>query len=227
MFGRWACKFLILTVIVLMKLDLAFEIQHDSSMTMEWLDKTDRDSLLLRPAVLVERRKVYNWLVASEATRSIMGPPYFPEYPVPGWEKFCTDYSEHFFLPEGDGYGRVFILCARGREIGYIGYFGLNNWRGLAELEICIASSSDCGQGLGPRAIRELADKLLEYSTVEGVVARPSRRNRRAVTAFRKAGFIHYDSLVHELPTWIFSVGLYYRDGEILLRSRDSFVKSD
>lgn len=193
---------------------------------MERLDKTDRDSLLLRPAVLVERHKVYNWLVASEATRSIMGPPYFPEYPLPGWEKFCADYSEHFFLPEGDGYGRVFILCAGEREIGYIGYFGLNNWRGLAELEICIASSVDCGQGRGPRAIRELADKLLEYPTVDGVVARPSRRNRRAVTAFRKAGFIHYDSAVHQLPAWIFSVGLYYRDGVVLLRSRDSFVKS-
>lgn len=102
-------------------------------------------SLLLRSAVFEDRRKVYTWLVASDATSSIMGPPRFPDYPVPEWEKFCADYPEHFFLPEGDGYGRMFILCAEGREIGYISYCGLNNWQGLAELEICIAASADWG----------------------------------------------------------------------------------
>lgn len=194
---------------------------------MDRFNKIGGDIPQLRPAVLADRRKVYNWLVDSNATPSIMGPPRFPDYPVPGWEKFCADYSEHFFLPDGDGYGRVFILCAEGREIGYIGYFGLNKWRGLAELEICIAASADCGRGWGSSAIRRLADELLGHSTVGSVVARPPIRNRRAIAAFRKAGFARYDSMVHELPSWIFSVGLYYRDGVILLRGRDSAGKND
>lgn len=210
-----------------MKLDLTHETRHNLPVIMDQMNKTDRNSLQLRPAVFADRRKVYHWLVASDATRSIMGPPYFPDYTVPGWEKFCTDYSEHFFLPDGDGYGRMFIICMDGREIGYIGYYGLNGWRGLAEVEICIAASADCGRGWGSSTVRRLADELLEHSTVESVVARPSRRNRRAIAAFRKAGFVQYDSMVHELPPWIFSVGLNYRDGVILLRSRDSFKIDD
>lgn len=191
------------------------------------IDITGDPPLLLRPAVSADRRKVFGWLVESEATRAIMGPPHFPEYPVPGWEKFCADYSEHFFLSDGDGYGRVFILCVDGREIGYIGYFGLNNWRGLAELEICIAASMDCGQGWGSRAICQLADQLLAHTTVENVIARPSRRSRRAIAAFRKAGFVDYDSTLHRLPIWLFSVGLNYCDAVIMLRDRTSLKTND
>lgn len=173
--------------------------------------------MLLRPAASTDRRQVYNWLVASDATASIMGPPRFPDYPVPEWEKFCADYSEHFFLPDGDGYGRVFILGVGGREIGYISYYGLNNWHGLAELEICIGASADCGRGWGSLAIRQLADELFTRPAVHGLIVRPSRRNRRAIAACRKAGFVHYDSRLHELPAWVFSVGLNYRDAVVLL----------
>ncbi|HEX7026461.1 MAG TPA: GNAT family N-acetyltransferase, partial [Gammaproteobacteria bacterium] len=112
-------------------------------------------------------------------------------------------------------------------EIGYIGYFGLNNWRGLAELEICIASSMDWGRGWGTRAIRRLADQLLVHATVENVIARPSPRSRRAIAAFRKAGFVDYDRTLHRLPTWIFTVGLNYRDAVVLLRKRDSSKTHD
>lgn len=207
-----------------MELDFSSQKRHDLLATMNSVDNSDKTdlTLLLRPAVSTDRRKVFGWLVASEATSSIMGPPHFPEYPLPGWEKFCADYSEHFFLPDGDGYGRLFILSAAGREIGYVAYFGLNNWRGVAELEICIALSADCGRGYGSAAIRQLADKLLAHSTVESLVARPPRRNARAIAAFRKAGFVHYDPVLHQLPAWVFSVGLYYRDAAMLLRTRDS-----
>lgn len=204
-----------------MKLDVSRKKRRGMPVTMDVLNKIDkpRDLPLLRPAVPGDRRRVYSWLVDSDATRAIMGPPHFPEYPVPGWEKFCADYSEHFFLPEGDGYGRIFILCMEGRELGYIGYFGLNNWRGVAELEICIASSADWGQGWGSGAIGQLSKKLLAHSTVESVVSRPSRRSRRVIAAFRKAGFDLYDARSHRLPTWIFSVGLNYRDVVIMLKT--------
>lgn len=210
-----------------MKLDLAYEMRHDLPVVMDQINKTDKSYLQLRPAVFADRRKVYHWLVASDATRSIMGPPDYPDYPVPGWEKFCADYPEHFFLPDGDGYGRMFIICMGGREIGYIGYYGLNGWRGLAEVEICIAASADCGRGWGSSAICWLGDTLLEQPAVDGFFARPSGRNRRAIAAFQKAGFVHYDSKVHKLPGWVFTVGLCYPDAVTLLQNRESSTMSD
>jgi diamine N-acetyltransferase len=174
--------------------------------------------ILLRHAVFSDRRRIYDWLIASEASPWIMGPPAFPDYPASTWEKFCADYSEHFFLPEGDGYGRMFMISAEGREIGFISYYGLNNWNGFAELDICVAASSDYPHEPGSYAIRLLSDELFAHPTVEGIIVRPSRRNARAIAACRKAGFVHYDSRLHRLPGWAFSVGLDYSDPIILLR---------
>lgn len=53
-----------------------------------------------------------------------VGPPQFPDHPILTWEEFCADYSNRFFCPEGDGFGRLFIIGAKQREVGCIGYDG-------------------------------------------------------------------------------------------------------
>ncbi len=68
--------------------------------------------VLLRPASLDDRRTVYEWLAASDATPMMMGPPQFPDHPIPTWQEFCADYSDRFFRPEGDGFGRLFVIRA-------------------------------------------------------------------------------------------------------------------
>lgn len=60
----------------------------------------------------------------------MMGPPLFPDHPIPTWQEFCADYADRFFRPEGDGFGRLFVIGEGQREIGCISYDGLNNWRG-------------------------------------------------------------------------------------------------
>ena len=51
----------------------------------------------LRPAVASDRRQVYEWLARSDVTPSMMGPPDYPDHPIPSWEEFCADYLPHYF----------------------------------------------------------------------------------------------------------------------------------
>ncbi len=176
-------------------------------------------ALSLLAARLDERQKVYEWLVASDATTAMMGAPEFPDNPIPTWEQFCEDYSDSFFLPQGDGFGRVFIIRAQGRQIGCISYDGLETWCGIAELDIWIGSSEDWGHGWGSSAIRELSDQLLGHGTVEFLIIRPSRRNTRAIAAYRKAGFAFHNPQFHCLPLWVDTDGLDYRDSVVLVRA--------
>lgn len=179
-----------------------------------------RSVIVLRPASLNERRRVYEWLAASDATPMMMGPPQFPDHPIPTWEDFCADYTERFFRPEGDGFGRLFVICAEGRDIGCISYDGLDNWHGIAELDIWIGSSADRGRGWGSMAVRELSSRLLRHPTVESLIMRPSRRNSRAIAAYRKAGFGFYDPALHQLPESLLSKGFDYADAVVLVHTR-------
>lgn len=180
----------------------------------------ERPAVSLRPASLHDRRRAYEWLAASDATLEMMGPPRFPDHPIPTWGEFCADYADRFFQPEGDGFGRLFIVCAGERNIGCISYDGLDGWRGIAELDIWIGSSADWSQGWGSAAIRELSGRLLSHPTVECLIIRPSRRNSRAIAAYRKAGFTLYDPASHDLPASMLSTGLDYADAVVLVHSR-------
>ncbi len=149
----------------------------------------------------------------------MMGPPQFPDHAVPTWEQFCADYADRFFCPQGDGFGRLFVIRANEREIGCISYDGLDNWHGIAELDIWIGSSADWGHGWGSLAIRELSSQLLRHPAVESLIMRPSRRNARAIAAYRKAGFVSYDAALHQLPESVLSTGLDYADAVVLVQN--------
>lgn len=156
----------------------------------------------------------------------MMGPPQFPDHPIPTWQEFCADYADRFFCPEGDGFGRLFVICADERDIGCISYDGLDDWHGIGELDIWIASSVDWGHGWGSLAIRELSGQLLRHPMVEHLIMRPSRRNARAIAAYRKAGFAFYDPSQHQLPESLLSTGLDYADAVVLVLTRDLAPKA-
>jgi len=150
----------------------------------------------------------------------MMGPPRFPDHPIPTWEQFCADYEDRFFRPDGDGFQQLFVISAEQREIGGISYDGLDTWHGIAELDIWTGSSADWGHGWGSMAIRELSGRLLRHPAVESLIMRPSRRNLRAIAAYRKAGFTLYDPVLHQLPELVFSTGLDYADAVVLVLQR-------
>lgn len=120
-------------------------------------------NIILRPAVPDDRKAIYTWLAHSDITAEMMGPPRFPELPVPSWEAFLDDYLPHYFTDTDPGRGRCFIIEAKGRPVGQITYNEIDRSTQSVELDIWLAGSHCCCKGYGTDAIRTLCRYLEEY----------------------------------------------------------------
>jgi len=147
------------------------------------------NKIRLIPAQETDRKKIYNWLCKSDLTSSIMGPPKYPEHPIPTWAEFCNEYPLSFFNASGDGKGRVFIIMANDNEVGTIGYDLLNKEKDRAILDIWMKAEQYCGHGYGSDALNALSVYIYENYRVTNFLISPSERNKRAVAAYKKAGF--------------------------------------
>jgi diamine N-acetyltransferase len=143
----------------------------------------------LRPAIEDDRRDIYEWLVASDVTPSMMGPPIYPDVSIPTWDEFSDDYAPHFFDGSRPDCACSFIIEVDGEAMGHISYDGLDSERSIAELDIWMRSQACCGRGYGTDAMVALMRHLDAHFVVETFIVRPSRRNQRAVRAYEKAGF--------------------------------------
>ena len=144
----------------------------------------------LRPATANDRRMVYDWLVHSDCTVSFMGEPTYPDMPLPTWEEFCSDYKLYFFNGSLPGKGRSFIIMCDGVPAGHINYNDIDCETKRTELDIWMSSELYCGHGYGTYALQSLCGYLKNYHNVYEFVIRPSARNKRAIRAYTKAGFI-------------------------------------
>ena len=143
----------------------------------------------LKPAQESDREKIYNWLCKSDLTSSIMGPPKYPEVPIPTYEEFCNEYPLSFFNAAGDGIGRVFIITADDTEIGTVGYDLLDKEKNRVVLDIWMKAEQYCGQGYGSDALNTLSTFICDNYGIFSFLISPSARNERAVVAYKKAGF--------------------------------------
>lgn len=143
----------------------------------------------LRPAQECDRRAIYQWLAESDLTSLMMGPPHFPDAPVPTWAQFCKDYGPHFFDGTRQEVGQSFIIEVDGPAVGHVNYDGLGSGRGVAELDIWLRAGEVCGKGYGSDALVALTHHLHETFGVIEFIMRPSRRNSRAIQAYARAGF--------------------------------------
>jgi diamine N-acetyltransferase len=152
-------------------------------------------SVHVRPTTLADRRAVWEWLACSDLTASMMGPPAFPENPVPTWEEFCADYGPHFFDGSRPERGRSFIIerCDMGEAVGHISYDGHGARPRFAELDMWMRDSSCCGRGFGSEALRLLSNHLQHALDIREMILRPSARNVRAIRSYEKAGFTLLD----------------------------------
>jgi diamine N-acetyltransferase len=174
-----------------------------------------RGSLVtLRPAGEPDRRAIYQWLAESDLTRSMLGPPDFPDAPVPTWDQFCEDYGPHFFDGTRQEVGRSFIIEADGEAVGHVNYDGLDLERGIAELDVWLRSNEFCGHGYGSDALVGLTRYLHETFGATEFILRPSRRNTRAIRAYAKAGFALLP-LTNEQQAEIYGPG-DYRDTMVM-----------
>ena len=119
----------------------------------------------------------------------MMGPPNYPDLLIPTWDEFCADYLPHYFDDSEPYTGRCFIIVAGGQDVGVVCYNNIDDQRRLTELDIWLRSEADCGKGYGSNALRLLCAHLHEAYQVAEFIVRPSKRNRRAIAAYQRAGF--------------------------------------
>src|SRR5690348_8303951 len=98
--------------------------------------------VILRPAGPEDRRLIYEWLAHSDVSHTMLGPPTFPERPVPTWEEFQADYAAHFFDDSAPELGRCFLILARGEPVGQVSYndIWVREGRRQTELDIWMRS---------------------------------------------------------------------------------------
>lgn len=147
--------------------------------------------ITLRPATMQDRRQVFEWLAHSDLTSSMLGPPHFPENPVPTWEEFIDDYYEYFFDGSQPESGRCFIIQLNATPIGQINYNKIYKEEGLrfTELDIWLADSRYTNKGYGTDALKTLCHYLHNELACKKFIIAPARQNIGAVKAYQKAGF--------------------------------------
>lgn len=154
------------------------------------------DLVSLRPAEPADRRPIYEWLAQSDITHMMLGPPTYPDAPVPDWEEFSEDYPEYFFDGSAPLKGRCYIIEAEGRPVGQINHDVISGDPLSTWLDIWLRGSEVSGKGYGPDAIQALCRYLKrEYRCSRFLIA-PSGRNRAAVKAYQRAGF----RIIREVP---------------------------
>lgn len=151
--------------------------------------KIERYNIDLKPAQESDRKRIYNWLCKSDLTSSVMGPPEYTEYPIPTWKSFCDEYPLSFFNATGDRIGRVFIIVANGEDVGTIGYDLLDIEKNRVVLDIWMKAEKYCGRGYGSAALHTLSVYIHEHFGITQFSISPSKRNKRAMAAYQKAGF--------------------------------------
>jgi diamine N-acetyltransferase len=150
-------------------------------------------NIKLRPATLADRRKIFEGLTRSDITPSMMGPPDYPDHPIPSWEEFKEDYRPSYFEEHTDTPGKNFIILAGTAEVGTIGYDNLDWQKGSVDLDIWMRAEEYCGCGYGTDAVDSLVNYLHSTYGVNEFRVDPSARNTRAIHAYRKSGFSEID----------------------------------
>lgn len=145
--------------------------------------------ITIEPSKPDDKRKVYEWLCLSETTKSHMGPPNFEDTPIPSWEEYCEDFKDYYFDGSKPECGQLWIIKHRDEEVGAICYSSFHLKGKSAELDIWMGTEKNCGKGLGSESIKIFCDYLKHHRGIERFIIRPSKRNRRAVRAYEKAGF--------------------------------------
>ena len=206
-------------------------------MKNEYENKTSGGDLTvsLRRATVNDRRQIYRWMAQSDATAEMLGPPTFPDCPVPTWEEFADDFSiEEFFQPgppadNTQDWGECWVIGVQNRKDGPVTEVGQINFsderedndptsEGLAELDIWIGARQWWGMGIGAKAIDALASILRGYGFTT-LLIRPSARNKRAVAAYKRAGFVEQSNQSGTLPAWVYDPADWdYRDSLVLVR---------
>src|SRR5687767_14093926 len=147
--------------------------------------------MLLRPTLSL-RKTVYDWMTTPGIVEQMIGPPTYPDIPVPSYKQFCTDWTVPHWTHEAPELGRVFLMAADGDLVGCTAQNGVviaGDGRRTAELDLWLAGPALIGRGYGRRAISALCDLIADDLGVETAFLQPSARNVVAQRSYAAAGF--------------------------------------
>lgn len=151
--------------------------------------RTLNQEVKLAETKTTDKEKIYNWLANSNLTSEMLGPPIFPDNPVPTWEEFDEDYLDYFFDGSKPFSGRCFIILFQNEEVGQINYNPIDPKTKTTELDIWLSDKKFTGKGIGTKAIQILCSYLFEKMDCKKIIIQPSRRNTNAIKSYQKAGF--------------------------------------
>jgi RimJ/RimL family protein N-acetyltransferase len=152
----------------------------------------------IRRADLQDRLRAYEWLVQSDLTPQLYG-PLFPERAAPTAEQFASRYFNSFFDGTRPYSGRMFVIAVGDDEIGCVAHGPIDLLKDVVELDIWLSGSQHTGRGIASQALAVLTEWLQASYGVNRFLARPSRRNVRALRALRRAGFREADVPAREV----------------------------
>lgn len=119
--------------------------------------------VILVPATLGDKPRVYAWCFNSETTKSHAGPPPdYPHTPIPSFEEFYSDYVDYCFTGAQPQNGRGFIIQHGGESVGLISYCSYHMKPNKSEFDIWMNSETHCGKGLGSDALCPWGNFLIE-----------------------------------------------------------------
>jgi diamine N-acetyltransferase len=152
----------------------------------------------IRRAELQDRPRVHGWLVQSDLAPQSFGPLY-PERTAPTPEMFAARYVDSYFDGTRPYSGRTFVIEAGDEEVGCVVHGPIDLLKDVVELDLWLAGSQHTGRGIASQALTVLTEWLQASYGVNRFLARPSRRNVRALRALRRAGFREADAPAREV----------------------------
>lgn len=147
--------------------------------------------LMIRHALIDEKRKTYEWMCLSDTATAHMGGTEFSENPIPNWDEFQEAFEDSYYTEIGRKSGSVMIINNEDEEIGCTCYACFHLHEQMAELDIWLKSESECGKGIGTQALKETIYYLNKDFGINKFLIRPSEKNARAIKSYQKAGFTY------------------------------------
>jgi diamine N-acetyltransferase len=158
------------------------------------------DRVVLKPASPADEPAILGWLYHSDITDSMLGPPIYPERPIPSPDDPGEPLDPHYLDGSAPELGRCYLILVDGEPVGQVTYNDImeRHGRKQVELDIWMRSAACCGKGYGTDALDDLCQDLHRRFSVKQFMVQPSARNPRAIHAYEKIGFVRLELPIEE-----------------------------
>ena len=103
--------------------------------------------VVLRPATPEDEPQILDWLLRSDVTPSLLGPPLFPERPVLPPEDAGDRFDPHYLDGTAPELGHCFLILVDGEPVGQVTYNDIMEWDGRKRVELDIWMRSEACSG--------------------------------------------------------------------------------